>query len=230
LWTGVDAPGAHVGEPVPSVFRVAGRTRLRNDLCSSGTRSFVPGDLTEVEGLVVTTPLRTAWDLGRLASRDSAMAALDALLRLGDFDQTELLDGLPRFKGERGVVQLRELAPKADARAESPGESVLRLRWLDLPSLPPPTPQVAISVAGVEVYRLDLGVPELQYGCEYDGEQYHLDEEADRARRTDLLDRFGWDVEGVRSANVFGSTRDVEAILHQGIDRARRTLGRRRRT
>ena len=84
----------------------------------------------------------------------------------------------------RGVVQLRALAPLADPRSESPGESTLRLRWLDLTSLPPPTPQVPITVGGVEVYRIDLGVPELRYGCEYDGEAFHAEHE-----RQDLLRR-----------------------------------------
>jgi hypothetical protein len=132
-----------------------------------------------------------------------------------------LLDGVPRFKGYRGVVQLRELSPLVDARAESPGESALRLRWLDMPSLPAPTPQVPIMVGGMEVYRIDLGVPELRYGCEYDGEAFHpADDERDRARREDLKRRFGWDVEGVRRSNVYGPTRDIEEILHNGIRRA----------
>ena len=54
--------------------------RLRNGLCASGERSFRPSDLTTIGGLTLTTPLRTAWDLGRLAHRDSAIGALDALL------------------------------------------------------------------------------------------------------------------------------------------------------
>ncbi len=42
-----------------------------------------------------------------------------------------------RFKGYRGVRQLRVLVPLGDGRSESPGESVLRLHWYDagLPSL-----------------------------------------------------------------------------------------------
>ena len=183
---------------------------------------MAPQDLIVVAGLTLTSPLRTAWDLGRLAYRDSAITALDALLRHGTFSLEELCGGVERFKGMRGVVQLRHLAPLADARSESAGESVLRLRWRDLPSLPPPTPQVSVTVAGVEVYRIDLGVPELRYGCEYDGEEFHgPDEQAgDEARRDDLGRRFGWDVDAVRRTNVFGVKRDVEAVLYDGIDRA----------
>lgn len=228
-FTGVLPPNQHLVTPELFVFRPAGHDRLRNDLCVSGERSFAPGDLMTVAGLTLTTPLRTAWDLGRLASRDLSIGALDALLRHDAFTLEELVAGVERFKGMRGVVQLRKLAPLADARSESPGESTLRLRWLDLTSLPPPTPQVSIVVGGVEVYRIDLGVPELRYGCEYDGEAHHGVElkGKDQARRADLAARFGWDVDAVRRTNVFGVHRDVEAVLYEGIDRARRTLGRR---
>ena len=44
-----------------------------------------------------------------------------------------------RFRGFRGVVQLRCLAPLGDGRAESPGESALRLHWYDA-GLPTPEP------------------------------------------------------------------------------------------
>ena len=227
FWTGVDRPGDHELEPVPTLFRFAGHDRFRNSLCESGERTFIEADVVEVDGLVVTTPLRTAWDLGRLTHRDLAIGALDALLRHGTFTVDELLAGMDRFKGMRGVVQLRSLAPLADARAQSPGESTLRLRWLDLAHLPPPEPQVPITVHGVVVYWIDLGVEELRYGCEYDGEEFHRDKSADRARREDLAQRFGWDVEGVDRSNVYGPKQDVERRLIEGIARARRTIARR---
>lgn len=226
LWTGIEAPGDHLGVPPLTVFHRHRHTRLQNSLTRGGARTFRPSDLTDVHGFNVTTPLRTAWDLGRLQHRDRAFGGMDALMRYGGFDLAELVDGVARFKGERGVVQLRALAPLVDGRAESPGESVLRLRWLDMPSLPRPTPQVSVTVDGIEVYRLDLAVPELMYGCEYDGEAFHTDRVRDEARRADLRGRFGWRVDGVRKDNVFGPRRDVEEVLQRGIDEARRAIGR----
>jgi hypothetical protein len=174
LHTGVLPPGEHLRVPPISIFRSAGMGRVRNALCDSGERRFAEGDVTRVGGVAVTTPLRTAYDLGRLARRDWAIAALDALLRLGRFDRVELLDGVERFRRQRGVVQLRELAPRADGRAESPGESVLRLRWTDLGTLPQPEPQVEILLPdGRVIYRIDLGVEDLLLGVEYDGEAHH---------------------------------------------------------
>lgn len=165
LFTGLLPPRAHLEVPPVSMFRRNGHGRLRNDLCKSGERTFLPGDLMLIEGITVTVPLRTAWDLGRLAHRDMAIGALDGLLRHSTFTKDELLHGVEQFRRQRGVIQLRHLAPLADPRAESPGESVLRLRWLDLPSLPLPTPQVSIlGPSGREIYRLDLGVEEIRFG------------------------------------------------------------------
>jgi hypothetical protein len=230
LWTGILPPGQHTDIPPVCIFRFAGRGRLRNQLCSSGERTFLPDDLVQVEGISVTTPLRTAWDLGRLARRDMAFAALDALLRLAAFSRDQLLDGVGRFKGHRGVVQLRALAPLADPRAESPGESVLRLRWLDLPSLPPPTPQVPIlGPDGREIYRIDLGVEEIRFGAEYDGEEFHSsdeDKQHDGERREVLSRRYHWVIKPVEKSNVFGLNRDVERILYDGVLEARRALGK----
>jgi hypothetical protein len=229
LYTGVLPPNQHLEVPPVSLFRPRGRGRLRNDLCSSGERTFGPGDLVTIEGLTVTAPLRTAWDIGRLAPRDMAIGALDALLRMGDFSHEQLLGGVERFRRQRGVVQLRELAPLADARSQSTGESVLRLRWCDLPSLPRPEPQVPILDAhGREIYYLDLGVRELRFAVEYDGEEFHSsdeDVEHDTRRRSWIDQNRGWIIKPVRKENVFGPARDIERILYEGVVEARRRLG-----
>ena len=59
--------------------------RLRNGLVASGERMLRPEDVVEIGGLRVTTPLRTACDLGRLLHRDQAFAAMDSLAGLGAF-------------------------------------------------------------------------------------------------------------------------------------------------
>lgn len=229
LHTGILPPNQHLEVPPVSLFRHRGKGRLRNDLCSSGERTFGPDDLVTIGGLTVTTPLRTAWDIGRLAPRDLAMGALDALLRLGDFSQDQLVDGVEGFRRQRGVVQLRELAPLADPRSESTGESVLRLRWRDLASLPPPEPQVPIHDSrGNEIYYLDLGVRELRFAVEYDGEEFHSsdeDIEHDKRRRRWIEQNRGWIIKPVRKENLFGPTRDIERILYEGVADARRRLG-----
>lgn len=229
LLTGVLPPNDHLEIPPVSVFRFPGRGRLRNHLCHSGERGFAAEDLMMVGGVRVTTPLRTALDLGRLTHRDLAIVALDALLATGSFTKARLVSDVERFRGYRGVVQLRELAPLADPRAESGPESVLRLRWRDLSHLPQPVPQVSVlAPSGRELYRIDLGVESLLFGVEYDGEEHHSSAEdlaRDRRRRRDLQENFGWLIKPVTKQNVFGVTRDVERIIIEGIREARGRRG-----
>jgi hypothetical protein len=164
------------------------------------TRDLRPEDITEERGIRITTPLRTALDLGCMLHPREALAALDALARLHDFTVVDLQRELPRFRGRRGVRQLRELVPLVDPRAESPRESWTRLEIIRA-GLPVPTPQVWIRVDGVPTYRLDLAYPHRRVAVEYDGFEGHErtpeQREHDEARRA-WLRRNGWIVIVVR--------------------------------
>ena len=218
------APGDHLKVPRVSVFCPPG-LRLRNGLTDSGERQFAPGDVMELDGLLVTSPLRTACDLGRLLHRDQALAALDSLTALGSFTLDQLLEATLRFKGYRGVVQFRTLVLVVDPRAESPGESILRLRWLDA-GLPRPDCQVGVERPWGEPYAIDIGLPELRFGSEYDGEEFHGPERAehDEQRREWLRTERGWMIEVASKRDVFGPTADIHASLRRGYDEALRTL------
>ncbi len=222
------APNDHLRTPPVSMFLNRKGARLRNGLTRSGQRLLPEADVEELHGLLVTTPLRTACDLGRLLHRDSAFAALDAMLRLGRFERDELCDAAGGHRGMRGVRQLRALAPLADPRSESLGESVLRLRWLDLGTLPPPEPQIEVVRPGRWSYRVDLGVEELRFGVEYFGEEWHLRTplqlERDQRRQAWLQDVRDWLIRPVTRANVFGVHRDIETILLSGVRAARRRI------
>jgi hypothetical protein len=193
--------------PPMEVFRLAGQTRVRRPECKGGTRTLADDDLMDVGGVVVTTPLRTALDLGRLLPRDQAIGAIDALLRAGNLSKHELIAQLGRFRGARGVVQLRKLAPLGDPRAESPAESLTRLRLID-GGLPVPVVQWEICNAiGVVIYRLDLAYPELRLAIEYDGVEFHTsaeDRERDERRRAHLR-RLGWTIVVLTATDVYGA-------------------------
>lgn len=216
-------PGEHLDLRPISVFRPSGNGRLRNDLCDGGERNLVPSDVVEVEGLAVTSPIRTAWDLGRVRSREHSLSGLDSLLRLGVFSSAELLWGIERFRGMRWVTRLRELAALADGRAASPGESVLRLRWIDC-GLPRPELQVKVWRSGALIAVLDLGHEELRYAAEYDGAEWHSSPEQvqhDNERRTEVSDE-GWLIDVFRRDHVYGPHRTCDETLRNGIADARR--------
>lgn len=212
------APGDHLAVPQPSLFLPETGRRLRRGAVRSGSRAFAADDLVDVGGVLVTTPLRTALDLGRLLHRDQALAALDSMLRTGAFSRDRLVAEVVRFKGMRGVCQLRDLAPHADGRSESPGESILRLRWLDCPDLPPPELQVPVEVPWT-TYAVDLGLPDLCFGAEYYGEEWHGPEQAahDAHRLQAMQTHRGWCLEVFLGANIHGPGQDADLILRRAL-------------
>ena len=157
--------------PPVEVFYVTD-TRARRPGVRSGRRGMLPTDIVEIGGVRVTSPVRTACDLARLLWRFDALAAVDGYLRLG-VDHEQLLEQIPRFKGYRGVVQMRAILPLGDGRSESPGESALRLHWYDA-GLPSPTLQHwVVDDDGLDRFRLDLALPEAYFAAEYDGIDFH---------------------------------------------------------
>lgn len=168
-----------------------------------GTRDLAPHDVMAVDGLLVTTPLRTALDLGCNLHRRDALAALDQFMRLHDLTRDEMARAAVRYFRRRGVVQLRQLIPLADPRPESPRESWTRLEIHDA-GLPAPVLQHWVDVDGVPTYRIDHAYPRHRAAVEYDGKEFHDRTEEqrrhDRERRA-WLGSDGWTVIVVRNGD-----------------------------
>lgn len=225
---GVDLlPRSAVHSPPPLCVFGATGSRLRRPEVRSGVRALGEDDVEVVLGVQVTTPLRTALDLGRLLWRFDALAALDGFLRMG-LPHEHLLLSVERFRGERGVVQLRLLVPLADGRAESPGESALRLYWYDA-GLPRPELQWWVyDDNGAALYRLDLALPDCRFAAEYDGQVFHSrseDVERDRGRRAWLDQERGWVVEVFDREDVYVPGADPLPRLQSGARLARTRTG-----
>jgi hypothetical protein len=203
-------PGAHLVVPQVTMFCLPG-SRLRNKLVDSGQRMLRPEDIEVIGGLRVTTPLRTACDVGRLLHRDQAIGVMDALAALGQFTVEQLVAEVDRFKGFRGV---RQLAPVVDRKSGSPGEGTMRLRWLDA-GLPKPECQVEVPAPGGGSYFIDMGLPDRKLGGEYFGEEFHGEdaEEHDEARLDWLRTAEDWTIVVARKHNVYGHAQDVDGLL-----------------
>jgi hypothetical protein len=220
------APGEHLEVRPLSLFRPSGHGRLRNDLSASGERNLSDGDVMVVHGLTVTTPLRTAWDLGRVRWTDEAISGLDAMFRLAAFGRDEFLDGIDRFRGMRWVTTLRAIGPLADGRSESPGESVLRLRCIEANVVV--VPQVEVWEHDRLVGRIDLANEEMFLGVEYDGVEWHSSPEQierDRERRKELVEA-GWTIRALECEDVFGRARECDRIIREAAREARIRRGR----
>lgn len=215
------APDEHLATPRVSVFAPPGR-RLRNGLAASGERHLEPHDVVEVGGVRVTTPLRTACDLGRLLHVDQAFAAMDTLAALEVFSVAQLLLELDRFKGYRGIVQARTWAPYVDAGSESQFESIARRRWLTA-GLPRPQCQVPVPAPDGGWFRIDFGLPEERFGGEYFGAAFHGDDQSDHdeSRLAWLREAQTWIIVVARTHNVTGPRQDYEQLLQLEWERHR---------
>jgi len=146
--------------------------------------------ICRVDGMRCTTPARTAFDLGRNRPVTRAVPLIDALLNATGVriaDVSALADLHP---GARGVAGLRRVLALADAGAESPQESRLRL-LLVRGGLPPPQTQIAFRDLHI---RVDMGWRQWRVAVEYDGIQ-HWVEPAQRSwdlERIALLEERGW--------------------------------------
>ncbi|HYJ66790.1 MAG TPA: hypothetical protein VEX15_03930 [Nocardioidaceae bacterium] len=184
----------------------ASRTRFEGVKCVEG---YLPdGDITIINGLPVTTPGRTAVDLMRCLRRPFALSLADAMVRADLATVAELARRIRRLKGFPGIRQARDLLRLIDPRAESPGESWLRLRLIDA-GFPFPRPQLeVVDHRGRVIARIDLAYSEINLAMEYDGAPYHSHEDDkahDGERRGLLRDAFGWRFEPATKDDIFGT-------------------------
>lgn len=155
-----------------------------------------PDEITTIDGIPVTTAVRTAFELGRYLKRATALGRLDALMRAAPFDTTAVEDLARRYGPVRGVRQLRELLPLIDAEAASPKESWLRLLLIDN-GFPLPDTQIPVFDGGLAPFAfLDMGWRERLLAVEYDGDQHRTDrpQYVTDLRRIPRIERCGYEV------------------------------------
>ena len=149
-------------------------------------------EIVTIGGIAVTSPARTAFDLGRYLRRNVAVAQLDALAAATGVTDADALALLPRYPRARGVRTARIAMDLMDAGAQSPRETGLRLLVIDA-GYPRPRTQIRVSDGSLTAF-LDMGWDEPMIGLDYDGE-YHL---TDRRRyvtdlaRNEMLRRERW--------------------------------------
>ncbi len=145
------------------------------------------------DGMKLTTPARTAFDLGRRQGLQRAVARLDALSRATDLKLPEVQSLVERHPGARGIIQLRRALELIDAGSQSPWETRTRLT-LVAAGLPRPTTQVPVYDGGCLLARIDMGWEDWLVGVEFDGAQHWTDP---RQRTWDIdrqaeLEALGW--------------------------------------
>lgn len=166
----------------------------------------------------VTTPLRTAWDIGRWLPIRDAVPWIDALGRVRRLDPIAIGEECRRLQGP-GSVRAGEAIAMCDPRAESFPESTLRVELL-LEGLPRLIPQWHVYDGSTFVARVDLAWPDVRLAVEYDGiwhaSREQLVRDRDRLRR---LNAAGWRVFPVTAQDMY----DIPALAAE-LRRVRRTI------
>jgi len=183
-----------------------------------------PGHQQVRAGLALTSLTRTMFDLSRTASLDSAVVGLDHVLHhqmATRRDLQNVVDECARWPGHARAVRALSLA---DALAESPGETLSRMRIAES-GLPQPELQVVLSLSGL-IVRVDFYWRDLRVVGEFDGAiKYSTRRDLVREKQRDdrlrehgyVPARWGW-------ADVVGDS----AVMIERIRRAMQTADRMR--
>ena len=208
---GVEALALRDREQLPSIDCVqpTKRRASRLTISSGHSQNLLPGDVDEIAGLRITSPLATAIHLARHLARPFALSAIDAMLHTEFVGAVALRAATARYPHHPGIVQARQIISYAEPLTESPGESWLRLRLLDA-GFGRPIAQIPVKGRRRDL-RIDLGYPEpmedgRRLGLEYDSDQWHSgpgDAARDENRRDELAE-VGWHILSIRRPDVWG--------------------------
>jgi very-short-patch-repair endonuclease len=155
-------------------------------------------DITVVDGIAATTPVRTLFDLCSVYRDGMVEIIFEHGLRRGLFAECEVATIVKRLSrpGRPGGPVLRGLLARRDPSrrpTESEMETVL-VQVLRAAGLPAPVVQHEIWVGGELVARVDAAYPAERIAIEYDSDEFHTGRAAvrrDRGRRHRLL-ASGW--------------------------------------
>jgi hypothetical protein len=186
-----------------------------------------PGEANHVGDMPVTTPARTAFDLGRLLPETKGVQRIDALMNSTGLKVADVELVARGHFGMRGLRRLRRTLELVDGGAESPYESLTRL-LLVRSGFPPPETQVEVRDEFGRIFaRLDMGWTRWKVAVEYDGKLHWLDsrQRAWDIDRMALLEAAGWVVirvsAGMLSREVVIIDRVAAALAAHGWVRPR---------
>jgi len=151
-------------------------------------------EIQQINGLNVTTPERTAFDLGRRDRLGRAVERLDALARATDFKASSIEELAAKHRHTRGLRQLEKALALVDAGAESPKETWLRLLLIRAGYPRPRTQIPVLSPDGRRRYFLDMGWDDIKLAVEYEGDHHRLDRRrfAYEIQRLEDVAEIGW--------------------------------------
>jgi very-short-patch-repair endonuclease len=200
-------------------YREGSRPRPRSG-CWVQMVSVADDELALVGGVMMTSPLRTAFDCARWLAVSEGVVIVDALSHAGVIALPAFARFVATHRALRGVRRADAAVRLADAGSESPMESRLRV-LLELAGLPRPATQVEIKDGfGRFVARADLGYPSHRLAIEYDG-AWHWEQRREDDRRRDAMRAAGWTVIVFSGADYYQNPRAITATVRAALAAAR---------
>lgn len=186
---------------------------------------LTPADLTQTDGLAVTSVPRAVVETASTTSFEAAVVSLDAALRRPEVTVGELHRLLTVTDCWPGGPTIRLALAFADPLAESVGESRLRV-LIHNEGLPPPVLQAVFEDDAGFIGRVDFYFPDYNAVVEFDG----LLKYADGSRhvliqeklREDRLSALGLHVLRLTWADLAHPARTAQ-LIRELFDRSRRT-------
>jgi hypothetical protein len=158
------------------------------------TDDLATGETRLIGRMTVTTPARTAFDIGRRMKLDAGVQRIDALMNATDLKVAEIESVAALHPGVRGLTQLRQTLELVDGGAESPWESLTRLLFVQN-GFPPPETQIPVrDEYGVLVAVIDIGWRDYLVGVDFEGAHHWTDARQRHwdAERFTRLPELGW--------------------------------------
>lgn len=217
---GQDDPSVHISRP--DAMAIPRRTGVVGHV-----GQFFDDEITSVDGVFVTTRVRTWLDVSRKMSIDELTVVADHLLRIPrpEFEERtepyatceQLADMLDRHKGTPGIRKARVALEQARIGSDSAPETRLRLA-LERGGLPEPQLNVVTELsAGVE-RQPDLAYQEYCVAVEYDGEPHSEAAQIvrDIAREEDFS-RAGWHLVRISKRHMGNDARSAIAKVRAAL-------------
>ena len=170
------------------------------------SRSLNEADVVLVDGLPCTSLELTVVDCCLALNSRQALILMDHALRIGaDFTRLEKM--CVALAGRGGVLTLRRVLHNADARSESPGETLTRELLLRLRI---EQPELQVEVRTVEgSHRLDFAWRRKKVAMEFDGRTKYFDYEPTdevifkERQREKALTELGWTFIRIKWRDLF---------------------------
>uniref|UniRef100_A0A5Q5BDG4 Cullin, a subunit of E3 ubiquitin ligase n=3 Tax=Mycobacteriaceae TaxID=1762 RepID=A0A5Q5BDG4_MYCSS len=185
---------------------VIGNNRRREPGVTVWADAIGDDEICLINGMRVTTPLRTAIDLARRYPVDKSVPAIDALARATRLSVTDLRQALDRYAGWKGIKQARTAIGLVDPGAESPKETWLRLLIVRAGFPRPETQLPVYDEYGMLIGEVDLGWRDHKIAAEYEGDHHRTNRVVFRKdiRRIEALTEQGWLVIRVTALDTEG--------------------------